>query len=260
MKVFCWLACIASFPALACQPLRVGYTDQSRPPYYMGAGAAVPERPGASVELLKSIVESAACRVEYVRLPLLRIRRALESGAIDAAPVDPSVNDSEIFSFPRDRNGKPDGARALTIYNVIFVRADEKPPADTEPAVWLRERTLGAALGAHYIPELKKLGLTIDDGALDVSRNLDKLLRKRIDGFVTTLTQPNEMDSFVASKFGPAITRMDKPIRLSYVHFAVNRDYYERNKEKVDTMWRWVGTTGRQRFDQLLKKYDKTGL
>lgn len=254
------LLATAASSSLACQPLRVGYTDQNRPPYYLGSGGDLPDPPGASVELMKEIVEAGGCRVQLVRLPLMRIRSSLESGAIDAAPVDPSAKDNEVLAFPRDRNGRPDGTRALTIYNIVFVRSADKLPPDTDPTTWLRGRTLGVVFGAHYAADLRKLGLNLDDGAKDVTRNLDKLMRRRVDAFVTTLTQPNEMDGFVASQFGDSIVRLEKPIRLSYVHFAVNREYYERNKEKVDAMWRWVGTSGRQRFDQLLKRYEKSGL
>jgi hypothetical protein len=201
-------------------------------------------------------VEAGGCRVQFVRLPLLRTRPALEAGLVDAAPVDPSGPDPDAFMFPRDRNGKPDGSRALTIYNIVFVRAADKLPADIDPIVWLQGRTLGTAHGAPYAAEFRKAGINVDDGAMDVTRNLDKLLRKRTDAFVTTATQPDELDGFVTRTFGDAIVRLDKPMRLSFVHFAVNKDYYARNKAAVDAMWRWIGVSGRQRFNQLLKKYE----
>jgi hypothetical protein len=247
-----------ALPAFACQPLKVAYTDQHRPPYYLGAGGELLDPPGASVELLKDIVEAGGCRVQLVRLPLLRIRPALEAGLIDGAPIDPTARDAETLALPRDRQGKPDGARALSIYNIVWVRTADKVPADVDPMAWLRNRTLGTAHGAPYAVDFRKAGMNVDDGAMDVTRNLDKLLRKRTDAFVTTLTSPAEMDAFVTANYGNAFMRLDKPLRVSHVFFALNKDYYARNKDKVDTMWRWVGTTGRQRFDQLLKKYEKT--
>jgi hypothetical protein len=241
----------------ACAPLRVAYIDQHRPPYYLGAGGDLQDPPGASVELLKEIVEAGGCRIQFVRLPLLRIRPAVESGLVDAAPIDPTLRDAGTLAFPRDRHGKPDVGKALSIYNIVWVRSADKVPQDIDPMAWLRNRTLGTAHGAPYAAEFRKAGINVDDGAMDVKRNLDKLVRKRIDAFVTTVTSPEEMDGFVAGTYGNTVTRLVKPIRVSYVYFAVNRDYYARNKQRVDTMWRWIGMSGRQRFDQLLAKYEK---
>lgn len=243
--------------ALACQPLRVAYIDQHRPPYYLGAGGELQDPPGASVELMKDIVEAGGCRIQFIRLPLLRIRPAVESGLVDAAPIDPTIRDAETLAFPRDRHGKPDGGKALSIYNIVWVRSADKVSQNIDPMAWLRNRTLGTAHGAPYAAEFRKAGINVDDGAMDVKRNLDKLVRNRIDAFVTTVTSPEEMDGFVAGTYGNTVTRLEKPIRVSYVYFAVNRDYYARNKQRVDSMWRWVGASGRQRFDQLLARYEK---
>jgi hypothetical protein len=60
------VACGAS-AAEACQPVRVGYSDRERVPYYMGNGSEVPDKPGVLVELIREAFRSVGCPVVLVR-------------------------------------------------------------------------------------------------------------------------------------------------------------------------------------------------
>src|SRR4051812_42008965 len=116
--------------AAACEPVRIGYLDQERPPYWLGAGIEIPAKPGASAELVQRFAASAGCGAELKRFPVMRIKPALIAGEIDFAPMDSSARDNAGIIFPRDKHDQPDIARALTLSIVVFVRsADRIPPA-----------------------------------------------------------------------------------------------------------------------------------
>lgn len=240
----------------ACGTMRIGYIDQHRPPYYLGAGAVVPAKAGASIDLIREIAASAGCEATFVRLPLLRMRAALIAGTIDAMPMDASEEDAQLFALPKDKAGRLDRSKALSYYTVVFVRAADKLPANTDPAMYFKTHTLGVNHGASMVPQLQALGYKIDEGALDAPRNLEKLLRKRVDGYGASLVSVGDMDGVVAARFGAQVSRLQKPLRVTNIWLGMSKAYYEKNPRQTDVMWNWVGTHSAARFATLVKKYE----
>src|SRR4051812_42259026 len=116
MRAFSVLASLAivlcsQLAAAECTPIRIGVIDQHRPPYYLGNGSQVPNPPGASIDLLREIAAHVGCSIVVTRLPVLRIRPALEAGTIDGSPIDPGPGDEATFAFPLDKKGNLDGER-----------------------------------------------------------------------------------------------------------------------------------------------------
>ncbi|MES2016387.1 MAG: hypothetical protein V4484_07810 [Pseudomonadota bacterium] len=250
------LALLAGPALCACSKMRLGYIDQHRPPYYLGAGNVEPENPGASVELMRAIAASAGCDVVTVRLPLLRLRAALEAGTIDAMPMDATDDDGDKFALPINKSGKLDRDKALRFNTVVFVRAGDQLPRDTDPADYFKTRALGLNHGAAMALQLRALGYQVDDGALESNRNIEKLLRKRIDGYAVSLVSASDMDRVIAANFGERVVRMDKPLRVNNIWLALSKGYYDRNPKQAERMWNWIGTQGHVRFAQLVKKYE----
>jgi ABC-type amino acid transport substrate-binding protein len=240
----------------ACAPLRLGYVNQHRPPFAIGAGSAVPPAAGASVDLVQEIGAAATCKVIPVRLPPLRLRAALESGAIDAMLLDAGDADLLQFALPLNKTGQLDRERALPMYTVVFVHTEDKLKAEADMAAYFSTHTLGVNNGASLAGKLRTLGMLVDDGAHDTARNLEKLARRRIDGYAGTLVSPDGMDKVVAAQYGAQLQRLDKPLRMHHFWLAFTKGYYAKNKAEVETMWDWMRVHGAERFAALVKKYE----
>ncbi|MGZ8990100.1 MAG: substrate-binding periplasmic protein [Telluria sp.] len=241
----------------ACAPLRIGYMDQHRPPYYLGTGPEEASPAGASVDLLREIAASAGCPVTMTRLPLPRLRAAAASGAIDAIPLEAGQADVAHYALPVDAAGNLDPSRALRLHTVMFVRASDTALRNVHPARDFNQRWIGVNHAAPLVALLREKGFRIDDGALDAERNLEKLVRNRIDGYAVSVAAVGDMDAWVESKFGNAVVRLEQPMVTHSIWLAVNKDYYARNRPHVDAMWTWVAENGRSRFAKIVKKYEK---
>jgi hypothetical protein len=254
------LALAAAHAGAACAPVRVGYIDKDRPPYWLGTGDKVADPPGASVELLKEFGASAGCPVTPVRLPVLRLRSALESGAIDFAPLEMRADNPAGVVFPMDKNNRIDQDRSFRNLIAVFVNARDKggPAADIDPSHHFQGRLIGTTHGAAYADQLRQAGIKVDDGAADIAANVEKLKLHRIDGFAVTLIEPNDMDAIIAARYGGEIVRLEKPLSTTRIWLASNRAYYEGHRDQVEAMWTWLGTNGRTRFNELVKKYTRT--
>ncbi|HEY0065293.1 MAG TPA: hypothetical protein VGC21_24460 [Telluria sp.] len=254
------LLAVAEHARGACTPLRVGYVNQHRPPYFLGNGSAEAHPPGASVELIREIAAAAGCTIISVRLPPLRLRNALVSGEIDATLMNAKDSDSGTFALPLDQGGKLDPARAVKMYTVVFVRAVDKIAPDTDPRLYFLSHRLGSNNGASLAEQLRQEGFRVDDGAHDGERNLEKLARGRIDGYAATMVSPTLMDASVAEKFGERLVRLKIPLRMHHFWLGFTKPYYAGNREAVETMWAWMGDHADRRFAWQVEQYAKLPL
>lgn len=249
------LALAANNVLAACGTIRFAYPDQHRPPYWMGNGASVPDPAGASVDWIREFAASSGCAIELVRLPVMRLRVALASGAVDFVPVDITADGQPGVVIPRDAQGKPDTRRAISLVVVAFVRAKDGYARDVDPMDMVRGKRVGIMYGSSYGARLEKAGATLDQGAPTVPTNFDKLQLGRIDAFVVPMIAASDMDKYVAERYKGQLVRLDKPVLKSFNWIATNPAYYETHRRDVDTLWNWLGTDGNKRFNLLLRKY-----
>ena len=239
----------------ACGTIRFAYPDQHRPPYWLGNGASVPEPPGASVEWIRAFAARGGCAVELVRLPVMRLRSSLTSGAVDFIPVDITADGQPGIVLPRDAQGRPDTKRATTLVVAAFVRTKDGYARDLDPLELVRGKRIGVMYGATYSGLLEKAGAILDQGASSVSSNFDKLMLGRIDAFIVPMIAASDLDKYVADHYPGQLVRLDKPVLKSYLWVATNPAYYEAHRHEVDSAWNWIGTDGNKQLNLLLRKY-----
>ncbi len=250
------MLCAAGWVHAACTPIRLGYVDHHRPPYYMGAGTEQAPA-GASVDLIRQIAAASGCTITSVRLPMPRLRAALESGLIDAMPMDAGDDDAQRFALPKTRDGRLDRDKALRFNTVVFVRSADKLPKDTDPLVYFKAHRLGINQGSPLAAQLRQMSYVVDDGAIDVERNIEKLIRNRIDGYGASMVAATDMDAVVAARFGKQVVRLERPLYINNIWLAFSKSYRDQHPKEVEAMWNWVGTHGRARFAEIVKQYEE---
>ncbi len=235
--------------------VRLAYVDQQMQPYYMGEGEAIPDPPGAGVELAQALVASAGCTIKLSRMPQKRVESALAAGEIDMALLGAHAATVPSLAYPRAKGGELDRQRSMKSYTIAFVRAADKLPQETDPASYFVGRRLGTMYGAPFAAIFREAGVLADDGALDHERNFNKLLLGRVDGYAASLTNPADLDAYVRTKYGTKVVRLQRPMRVAYLYLASNRSYYDANRTAVEAMWRFMGSHGAATFTVLMKKY-----
>jgi hypothetical protein len=250
------LALLANGAMAACAPVKVGYSNQHVPPYYMENSQVEASPPGAAVDLIRELLALHGCPMISVRLPPLRIVQALEAGTIDMAPAAAPTPEMKATVYPLDKQGALDRERSLKMYTMVFVRAEDKLARDGDPLKLLAGKKLATNFGAPYAALLRQQGFDIDDGALNMGRNFEKLLRHRVDAVIISLTAPSDMDAVLLSDHGSSIVRLEKPIRQANIWIATSRQFYTSHRDTAESIWTWLGANGRNRFAQLLKKYE----
>lgn len=244
-------------PGKTCIPIRVGYVDQHRPPYWLGEGDKVPDPPGAAVDLIRDAVLGAGfgCTPIWVRLPAARLRVALAAGDIDLAPMgELSFYPAEI-ALPRDKAGNIDLKRALHNQVLVLVRSSDKLPANTNPMQYFKGKTLGIPMGNSYTPRLREAGLTLDDGARDLERNIEKLRLGRVDGVVVAAVAPAHLQQTLA-RYKGSIEQLPQPLLNVRLWLAFNDSFYHAHPRQAEALWTWLDTN-RGRLGYVMQRYTK---
>jgi hypothetical protein len=252
-----WILVAAQAASAACIPVRFGYPDQNRPPYYLGDGPTVPEPPGATVDLMRDAVAAAGfgCPPTLVRLPPARLRLALMSGAIDFTALGEMDTYPPEIALPHDRHGAVDYSRALGNQLVVLVRASDQLPASTNPMSYFQGKVLGAPQGTSYVSRLREQGLAIDDGARDIERNIEKLKLGRIAGVVVSAVKPDHVEALL-KRYQGAIVQLPQPLVNTRLWLAFNQAYYLTHKEQVEALWTWIDVN-RSRLGYVMQRYGK---
>jgi hypothetical protein len=188
----------------------------------------------------------------------LRLRQALTDGVIDAMMMDASDSDLAHYALPLTSAGKLDAKRAIPMYTVVFVRAEDQVPLDSDPNSYFTSRRLGMNNGATLAEQMRKQGVSVDDGAKDGASNLEKLIRGRIDGYAATLVTPMQMDAYINGTFGAKLVRLAAPLRVHHFWLGFNKRYYDRNRPQVEAMWEQLGMQGQAHFTDLVEQYQRS--
>ena len=247
----------AAIATTTCIPVRVGYMDQHRPPYWLGEGAEVPDPAGAAVDLMHDAVLAAGfgCPPIWVRLPIARLRVALANGDIDMSPMGELPVYPPEIALPRDKSGNIDLDRAMHNALIVLVRAGDKLPASTQPMQHFKGKLLGVAQGQSYAARLRDAGLTIDDGARDLEHNLEKLRLGRIDGVVVAAVSPDHLKATLA-RYKGAVVQLPQPLINTRVWLAFNDTFYRAHPAQVEALWTWLDVN-RHRLGYVMQKYRK---
>lgn len=241
----------------ACPPVRIGYMDQDRPPYWLGKGAEVPEPAGVAVDYLRAAAAATIpCQVQLVRLPAHRLRIALQTGAIDFLPIEERAELPPEVVLPRDRSGALDRNRAIRTSIIVLVRAADQLPADTFTPRYFQGRVMGVPYGAPYADALREAGIKVDEGGRDLESNVGKLKLKRVDGVALTVGAAGDMDQSVAERYGSEVVRLRVPLFSGNIWLATNPAYYAVHREQVEALWNWM-STHQNELSNLLNKYSR---
>ncbi len=229
------LYCVGAFAA--CPAIRVGYTDQLRPPFFLGVGATVAEPPGMGVELIRSTFKAFGCPVTLKRYPPARLVSALRNGDVDFSIMGMSAKLAAKLTFPSLADGNLDRSRALHLKGVVYVRATDALARSGIPAQYFRTHLLGGVKELQILGEPSTRALKLDFGAADIWANLEKLRVGRIDGAMAALFDERGLDDMIFVRYGPAIVRLPEPLIFIDLTLATNGGFYKRNPVLVERTW-----------------------
>ena len=206
------------------------FETQANPPRYLGTGTAINwDRPGLTLELLRTLGERLRVNLELARYPWNRGLYLVETGEADGifhASYKPERE--RIGVYPTMSGGAPDPSRA------VFTQAYYLHVLRGSPVGWdgttisgLGDAAVGATAGYSIVGDLEAQGVKVETGKIQ-GLNLNKLVAGRIAAYA-------ELENMAAAAIAtdPAsyadVVRLEpplisKPYYLLLSHAFVQRD------------------------------------
>ncbi len=249
MAISLALACVG---AHAAEKIRLGYSDVENFPFQSGDGSVVGDPPGLAVELIRLAAQELHVDVEFVRLPAMRLFVAMQSNDIDGAFIFSFKEDRlQYGSFPM-RDGKPDRARRITTINYSFYKSAASTVSWNGSALSNIATPVGMNTGFSIGDDLRKLGLTVDDGAKGTAQNMSKLQRGRIGAYATLEASA---DAYLQRYRIGDVVKLNPPIASRDYYLMFSKRFGEANGALAERLWSRIGALRDKRSGELIEKY-----
>lgn len=239
--------------AAPCGIVKVGYTDQPRPPFFLGSGHETPEPPGMAVELIRNSFAALNCRVHFKRYPPARLASALSQGAVDFSFVGLGPKLRREITVPTLSNGNVDRQRALHLKGVVFVRAKDGISPVVLPSVYFRSHALAAYKELQVFNALPSETIVVDYGGKDIWANFEKLRLSRVDGVMAALFDVRSMDEIILFRYQGSIVRMPIPLTSIDLTLATNASFKLQNPLLVAQTWNQIRDNWPDELETLMK-------
>lgn len=242
----------ASLHALAAEPVRLGYSDVENFPYQMGNGDQVAAAPGVAIELIRESAAAAGLTVSFVRMPAPRLLVEMQAGRLDGA---------FIFSYKEDRleygvypllQGKPDRQRRIASNTYSFYKLANSDVAWDGAKLSYGRAPVGINFSFSIGDDLKKMGLTIDDGGRGTEQNIAKLRLGRISAYATL---EDSADAYLRRNGVTNIVKMEPAIVVRDYYLMLSKQYVDANKGKAELLWTKLGEVRTKRAASMFEKY-----
>lgn len=240
--------------AQAAEVLRAAYEDKALPPYYMGDSTVVDaERPGVSIELVRTAAKEAGIDVEFVRMPWVRCQKSLQKGEIDAI-FNASFKEERLeFGVYPMAGAKPDPARRIATVTYSLYRLKGGPVDWNGMKIDGLDGPVGAQSGYSIIEDLTRMGVKTEETQASTT-NFKKLASKRIPA-VATLDVTG--DAVLATGEFPTIEKVALPLVTKDYFVMFSHQFYDGKRALAERLWSKLAEVRERDAAKLYAKYSK---
>lgn len=231
--------------------LRFAYEDREIFPYMMGEGSTVPDKPGATPEIVKRLQKKVPkLKIELQRMPWRRCLDNLLQGESDAIVASFSQERTLNGVYPM-KNGHPDPAFRLGTSSYSLYKMKSSALNWDGAKFSGLTGSIGAPMSWSIGDDLKKLGVTID-ASPSTQRDFQKLLLDRVTGvaalteFGDYLLEQAEYKNVV--QVGPALVAKNYYLLLSH-------QFVGKHPELSKKIWQALAEIRDTEAHALIQKY-----
>ncbi len=250
LKIATAILALCTSGVFACS-IRVVYSDIATPPYQLGDGETVPDRPGVGVELVNEAASRIGCKIDWRRVPNRRVHLELERGAADATLGFSYSDERSAYAVYPMKQGAPDANFSVaTLSYYVYVRADSTLNWDGK-RFNLQGLTVGVNPGYSAGQDLRKLGVMVEE-APSTENNLLKLQSGRIAAYVM---QDFPTDTFMREHGIKSLVKLQTPFSSKEYYVPFSKQFFATSPELVSKFWAQMAEVRKAQGRELLRKY-----
>lgn len=229
--------------------------DKAFPPHSMGDGSEIDwERPGVTIELLKSLEKKLDVEIHIERFPWKRALKIVELNESDG--IFHASFDSErlkIGVYPM-KEGKPDADRQIMSSSYFLYKRKVSPLQwDGENFSYL-SGPIGIILGYAIGADLERMGVQIEETDSQLN-NLRKLSSADVAG-IADLEKLTDLQIRLHPEEFKDIVKVFPPLRSKPYYLMLSKKFVKENPQLSEDIWDTIKIIHESgEYDEIYAKY-----
>ncbi len=224
--------------SLSAEPLKISFAceDVGIPPFIVGNGSNIdPDKPGVSVELLRSLEDKLPVKISFSRMPWKRALSELENNRTDGifhASFKPERMQAGVYPM---KNGEPDTDKRIAVFSyVLYKRRDSRLGWDGKILTDING-PIGVIMGYSIAEDLKQIGSDISE-AYTPFQNMKMLSIGRIAGVADLEKTGDAVLKQYPDELGN-IVKLSPPLKEKSYYLMLSHKFVRENRELALAIW-----------------------
>ncbi|NQW11264.1 MAG: transporter substrate-binding domain-containing protein [Alphaproteobacteria bacterium] len=237
---------LGPFPAWSTPPARfegrptviLAYEVRANPPRHLGTGTAIDwERPGLTLELLRTVGERLRINFQFKRMPWKRGLYLVETGEVDGLFHASYKADREAIGvYPKTAEGRLDEGRAIFFQSyALHVLKGSPVRWDGKTISGLGDRPVGVTGGYSIIGDLLNMSVRIEEGKVQ-ELNLSKLIEGRIAAYAELENMAAAAIRREPSRFADVV-KLEPPLATKAYYLLLSHPFVARDPALAEAIW-----------------------
>ncbi|MBU3915967.1 transporter substrate-binding domain-containing protein [bacterium] len=193
------------------------------------------EKPGMSVEAVRLLEKKLNIKITIERLPWKRCLYELEQGKVDGVFTASFKEERKQFGRFPEKNGQVDVSRRFTSASYALYRLKGTAVSFDGTDFHNITGNVGAPSGYSIVDDLKKKGLSIDEGP-STEKDLMKLVAGRLQG-VAALEMTGDFYLSTRKELGQKIEKVLPLIVMKPYYFMLSHQLYKRDPQLAEKIF-----------------------
>jgi polar amino acid transport system substrate-binding protein len=245
---------VLALSASAQQVVRLSFETKANPPRYLGEGTTIDkDKPGLTIEMLRTIEPGLGVRFELQRAPWARSLFLLETNQVDGVFHMSYLAERTRFAAYPMKDGSPDPARSIfTQSYYLYARKGTR-------VIWDGERlsaagSIGTTRGYSVVRRLEALGARVEQEN-DLPGSMRKVLAGRLDAYAELENMATDVLARHPAEMRD-IVRLTPALRSEPYYLVLSRGFQARDPALAERIWTAIGDFTRSpQFRELEKRY-----
>jgi polar amino acid transport system substrate-binding protein len=206
------------------------YENKPNPPYYLGSGTDINwDKPGITLEVLKSLENTLNVQVRFVRNPWQRGLSLLEENQVDGvfhASFKPERMELGVYPM---KDGEVDPSKRIMTNAYYLYKLKDSPLQWDGEKLNNLDGEIGAIIGYAIVGDLQEMGISVYEGENQID-NFRMLLRGRLVGVAAIGTMNDLYLEAHPEEFGE-IVKVEPPLSTKDYYVILSHQFVQQHPQ-----------------------------
>ena len=225
------------------------------PPFVMGSGIDIDwQKPGITLEVLKSLEKPLNVEIHFERVPGARVFDWVANNQVEGGfHFSFTPERAKVVVYPM-KDGEVDPNKRLMSMTYFLYKLKDSPLQWDGTRFQNLDEEIGANVGFSIVDDLKKIGVDVHEGTL-TKYLMRMLVKKRLGGVVTLETLGDFSIKSHAQEFRD-IVKVTLPIKKKQYYLVLSQKFVKEHPKFAEDIWNEIMKIRESgKYEEIAEKY-----